>query len=474
VTCAELETRLFDLLDHRLDAAASVRIHGHLGECAACRERVALWDGAIPAFRGAVPPAPDAMATRRMQVEIERIVCDAGPLPARQQQQQQRRWFVPAAAFGGLAAAAAALLFVVRAGGDAGRAHSIATGPAIAASDGRAATRAGGGSVAFGEPIAVAAGEMEELALDRGSSLRLTGPAQMTLDGSPAALTVRLAEGTVEAHVAHRNPGERFAVATRDFEVEVRGTTFAVTTGSGRSRVHVSEGRVAVRLASGEERPVSAGEGFDWPAAAAADAAPATAPHAAEPPRACGPQVRACSEAARGARQSMRAGDAEEALRVVARASSGAAAAGTCRALSACEDELRYLRAEALRQAGRFDEAVAAYRAIDRGGSGRGGTVAMRQNAALAAAQIEERENRLGAACSDYARALDLAPRGALGEDALVGSMECAAKLGDGARARALARRYLSDFPHGLQVQTARRLAGDRAGGAARADVASP
>jgi ferric-dicitrate binding protein FerR (iron transport regulator) len=457
-TCAELETRLFDLLDRRLDAAASVRLHGHLGECAACRERVALWDRAVPAFREVVPPAPDAMATRRMQVEIERLV---GQSPSHPITERARRWLWPGV-LAGVAAAAAAVFFAWPRR-DAGlftpRVH-VAERTSGAA---RAATRTGGAPVAFGEPVTVAAGATEELALERGSSLRLTGPARIALEGSPTALTVRLAEGSVDAQIAHRRSDERFAVATRDFEVEVRGTTFSVTTGSAGSRVHVSEGRVAVRLPSGDERPVSAGEGFDWPpVAAATDAAPASAPRTTEVPApACGPLVRACSEAARAARQSMRAGDADEALRVVARASASSAVAtagggATCRALGACEDELRYLRAEALRQAGRFDEAVAVYRAIDR----RGGTIAMRQNAALAAAQIEERENHLGAACSDYARALDLAPRGALGEDALVGSMECAAKMGEGARARDLARRYLSDFPHGLRVQTARRLAG--------------
>jgi ferric-dicitrate binding protein FerR (iron transport regulator) len=456
-TCAELETRLFDLLDRRLDAAASVRLHGHLGECAACRERVALWERAVPAFREVVPPAPDAMATRRMQVEIERLV---GEAPSHPVTERARRWVWPGV-LAGFAAAAAAVFFAWP------RRDAGLSSPRVAEAEhvvgaGRAATRAGGAPVAFGEQVTVAAGATEALALERGSTLRLTGPARLTLEGSPTALTVRLADGSVEAEVAHRRPDERFSVATRDFEVQVRGTKFSVTTGASGSRVRVSEGRVAVRLPGGDERPVSAGEELAWSAAATEPAAPASAPRSADAPaQACGSLVRACSEAARAARQSMRAGDADEALRVVTHASAGggAAAAGsgaTCRALAPCEDELRYLRAEALRQAGRLDDAVAAYRAIDR----RGGTIAMRQNAALAAAQIEERENRVGAACTDYARALALAPRGALGEDALVGSMECAERVGDKARARDLARRYLSDFPHGLRVQTARRLAG--------------
>ena len=49
---------------------------------------------------------------------------------------------------------------------------------------------------------------------------------------------------------------------------------------------------------------------------------------------------------------------------------------GTCGSgLTACEDELRYLRAEAFRQQGELDDAVAAYHQLDRHGA----PAAMRQ-----------------------------------------------------------------------------------------------
>jgi outer membrane protein assembly factor BamD (BamD/ComL family) len=102
---------------------------------------------------------------------------------------------------------------------------------------------------------------------------------------------------------------------------------------------------------------------------------------------------------------------------------------------------------------------VAAYRALDR----RAAPPAMRQNALYAAAQIQRRQGRLTAATADFERALAAAPRGALHEDALVGAMESARAGGDGARARALAARYLEEFPRGLAAATARMLAGDGA-----------
>ena len=70
--CADVEARFVDAFDGRLDPAESVRFHSHIEGCAACRERAALWRGLVPRLRDAVPPGPEAMATRRMQVEIER------------------------------------------------------------------------------------------------------------------------------------------------------------------------------------------------------------------------------------------------------------------------------------------------------------------------------------------------------------------------------------------------------------------
>ncbi len=85
----------------------------------------------------------------------------------------------------------------------------------------------------------------------------------------------------------------------------------------------------------------------------------------------------------------------------------------------------------------------------------------MRQNALYAAAQIERRRGRNQAARADYERAIGAAPRGALREEAFIGAMEAADAGGDRPRARALARRYLLEFPRGLATASASRLADD-------------
>jgi tetratricopeptide (TPR) repeat protein len=166
--------------------------------------------------------------------------------------------------------------------------------------------------------------------------------------------------------------------------------------------------------------------------------------------------VRGCQAAARAARDSMRGGDNERAARQVTAASRSLrdADASCGRVLGDCDDELRYLRAEALRGAGRFEDAIGAYRALNRGGA----PAATRQNALYAAAELERRRGRRAAALADYESALAAAPHGALHEEALVGAMECADLVGDHAQAAKLARRYLSELPDGRARAVARRL----------------
>jgi hypothetical protein len=465
--CADVEARFVDAVDGRLDPADSVRFHSHIEGCTACRERAALWRGLVPALREARPPGPDAMATRRMQVEMERRLAGrVAASPAR----RWRPWWAPAF---GLVAAAAAIVIWLRVGGH----------PRAPVAAGYAVVSDIGGDVRVGEtlltaaaripadtPIVLAAGGAVNLELDGGAAVEVAGPARLTLAGSAHAVAVRLTEGRLSAQVTHRRPDETFAVITRHARVEVRGTQFSVAVSGEGTHVEVLEGRVAVLLDDGRSTLVSAGGKYDWyppgaePPAPSPEFPPAASPLDAPPALdrsiGCADVARSCQSAARAIRAAMRGGETERALRLVAdaqRAARGGGDASCPGGAGACEDELRYLHAEALNQAGRLDDAVAAYRALDR----RAAPSAMRQNALYAAAQIERRQGHLTAAAADFELASAAAPRGALREDALVGAMESARAAGDRRRARALAARYLDEFPRGLGAAAARKLTSD-------------
>ena len=275
--------------------------------------------------------------------------------------------------------------------------------------------------------------------------------------------------------MAHRLSEETFAVSTRDARVEVRGTQFVVATGPAGSSVRVLEGLVAVQLADGSRRIVGAGESTTTETARRRMARPIAAARGAGRRDVDTLRAPSCAAIARGlpgdgarGAPGMRGGDNERALRLVAGASRSArdSDAECARELLACEDELRYLHAEALRGAGRIDDAVAAYKALNRPGA----PAAMRQNALYAAAELERRKGRL----REAGRRLRERARGrAPGRAARGGAGRLHGERARGrrprARAGAFARRYLAEFPSGRAAPAARRLV-DGAAAPGRAD----
>jgi len=386
--CRDVEDRLIDLEDGRLEGSAEIRLHAHVEDCAECRAHVETWRKLVPLLRATAPAPPSVLAARRMEVVVERGLA-AAPRPA----PRRSRMIV------GLVAAAAAAVVLAFAG-----ARLYHQAPRV-----------------LDEDVALAAGQSRELRIGRVATVRLSGPMRLRVEGDTAHARLRLDEGRLIAEVAHRRPDETFVVIVPQGRVEVRGTRFVVEAGAGASSVCVEEGRVAVFDRDEREHSVGAGESYSWRArtnpdmnenddASANEAANANE-SANESANVCPRSVR-CGALTAQVRKQMRARRYEQALEALKPALHERACAPR---VSACRDELGYLDAEALRQSGQLEAAVAAYKALAR----KGAPPARRQNALYAAAQLERDLGRVDAARADFLAAHAAAPTGALADEAL-------------------------------------------------------
>lgn len=439
MTCREAQDALVDLRDGRLDNASELRVHAHLETCGDCRARAKTWATLLPSMRELEPPPPTPLRARRMEIEIERQLSRPAPLA----DSRSRRWQLYLAP----AVAAAVVLIML-----ASRRHQPAPPASLWPSAPPFATMTSGNAnaaahLAPGSRVVLPAGRDAKLQLSTLASLTLTGPATLLLGGDDAHVALTLQDGRLEAQVAHRQPGQTFTVALPDGRVEVRGTRFVVVARPGASLVRVDEGRVAVFDADEREWSVGAGETHSF----AAPAPPAPNPASASPARdVCEAPAVDCGHVTQAVRAAIRGADY---ARVQSLVEPALRPRPSCRPI-VCRTELGYLRAEALRASGHFEDAVAAYKTLDR----RDAPSATRQNALYAAAQLERRLGNSVAARADFERALTAAPTGALREEAMIGAMESAAQTGDGAAALVAARRYLSAFPEGLSAAEARRI----------------
>jgi hypothetical protein len=85
---------------------------------------------------------------------------------------------------------------------------------------------------------------------------------------------IALSDGTISVHVAKLSAGQRFVLSLPDGEIEVRGTRFVAHVDRAHTRdIGVSEGTVALRLASSPERVLHGGESWS------ADPDPTTVSH---------------------------------------------------------------------------------------------------------------------------------------------------------------------------------------------------
>ncbi len=432
--CKKAQALLFENADGRTTPAMQAELQDHLALCPHCQQVFAAWNGALPRLRGLPIEEPSALAERRMENEILRQMEVKSPRPHR-----RPLWF----------ALAAGLALALGIGAVASRLSTPRPLARIETMWGHVtlsgANLSPGAAMASGGTLEIADQGEATFVVGRQAGVRLQGPGRMALVGSSQHPRLRLDSGRLKVEISHRATDETFVVATAHGRIEVRGTRFVIGYTNQGSYVHVEQGEVAA-FRDGVPQPfsVKAGETFQLlPAPPPPVETPAVAPET----RPC--LVSHCSEATGQARKVMRIGNPVRAVELVDEA---LVESRRCPTEPRCLDDLGYLRAEALRQAGRTEAAVAAYRALNRPGA----TRAMRQNALYAAALLERSLGREAEARQSFKQALSANPRGALAEEALAALMDLA-KPGS-AEARASAERYLEHHPRGLAAARARRI----------------
>jgi transmembrane sensor len=338
---------------------------------------------------------------------------------------------------------------------------------------------AGGGDRGGASAIATATGgETPRLALGDGSWVALGSAAQVQIEEeAPDRVRVRQGAGSATYHVTRR-PERGFEVRTDHAIVRVRGTVFEVAVEDGATTVRVEAGRVEVAdharltvLGAGEMLRVAAAaviapaseDGAGAQRAASEDGAAAGAQSAA---REDGSGVQsAASEDGSGA-QSAASGLRRErrtaAARDPAQTAEGAPPASPAEPASAPAEALVRARsyeqllasADAARRAGALDDAAALLERAILGARDDGG----RAVALFTLGRVEIARGRARAAATTFERCAEVAPLGALAEDASAAAANAWNEAGQTERARERASAYLERWPAGHHAAAMRRL----------------
>jgi ferric-dicitrate binding protein FerR (iron transport regulator) len=431
--CTKTRALLFENAGGRTGPAVRAELEAHLAICPHCKQVLAAWTWATSQLRALPIGEPSAVSLRRMENEVLRQTQTAPPaLPRR------RLWLALAA---GLILAGGAVALSLRTGTPQPFARIETLWGRVTLS-GVAMNR--GAAIGPGGVLEIAAEGEASFTVGRAADARLFGPGRVALEGTRRGPRLRLDSGRLAVQLAHRQASESFAVTTAHGRVEVRGTRFVVGYNAQGSYVHVDDGEVAAfRAGAAGPFAVKAGETFSLAILPSPEPAPELAPE----PRQC--PKSSCAEAGARVRKAMRVGNPGRALDLVEQALGQAA---DCPPEARCLDELGYLRAEPLQQAGRIEAAVAAYRSLNRPGA----TRAMRQNALYSQALLERRLGHAADARQSFERALAASPEGALAEESMAAWLELLDPAS--ADARAVAGRYWKSFPHGVAATRSRRI----------------
>jgi FecR protein/Putative zinc-finger len=242
--CADFQSLIPAYLDKKLSKARTLLLEDHTNECIPCRR-------ALKAQR--------ADATAKIAPTYIRQ-------PARRSKQEQKRaqtnwWSKPNVARWSVAAVfavcvALAGMFMYERLDLSGRTLAAtvedANGAVYVVSDTQSRQLAPGEQLQKGERVRTAKDSTALLRLADGSTVEMRERSEFSVTENMRGVTIRLERGDVVVEAAKQHNG-RLYVQTPDSLVSVKGTIFAVESGTKGSRVSVVEGEVQVNYAGKDE-----------------------------------------------------------------------------------------------------------------------------------------------------------------------------------------------------------------------------
>lgn len=255
---------------------------------------------------------------------------------------------------------------------------------------------------------------------------------------SPELLELTMVSGSARIDVVP-NPNRLFRVSTRHMRIEVLGTAFTVYQDQEDESVTVNRGKVAV-YAGKDRYELVQGMTYRYDEELNAKASPLTKKKHARNGK------KGKSRAWRELAEDGQMAEAYEAMRAPEQSPD-----------STDVRELM-LAADVARLTGHPKEAVEFLEtAVDKNKSD--------ANAVLAAftlGGIFDRQLGEPKRCADaFKTARELAPKGSLAEDALAHEIECRTRAGESANAKALAKKYVEQYPEGRRIEAMRRISGN-------------
>jgi TolA-binding protein len=240
--------------DGRLGLQDTESFERHRRVCASCTARVAANDRLGELARALACKDPTELELRRVRARVLRDTAESG-IPRK----KRRAGALSVSLASVFAVFLAAVLLAVFSVG----ARRKARAPLVASTAAPPATVA-----LLGAPAARAASAPASAAEQAyAGSVVPSSDASWSQTRDDRLERVRLDVGTLIVHVRPQNADERFLVDLPDGELEVRGTTFAVTVRHGSTtRVRVDEGKVELRIAGQHTRALIANEVWPTPA----------------------------------------------------------------------------------------------------------------------------------------------------------------------------------------------------------------